>query len=70
MTNRALPPGLRYLLEHHHAADGSHADNTEPTQHLVNPRAENPITHPAVESWVMARVQADAQMRRATEKDQ
>ncbi|HEU5007131.1 MAG TPA: hypothetical protein VFT67_09175 [Jatrophihabitantaceae bacterium] len=62
-----LPAGLRYMVEHGHAADGSHALNTEPTQHLVNPRAENPTRHPAVADWVRGRVQADEQMRSAKE---
>jgi hypothetical protein len=65
MSPRALPPGLRYLLEHGHAADGSHGDNTAPTQHLVNPHAENPTNHDAVASWIRRRVAADAQLRGA-----
>lgn len=64
-TDRALPPGLAYLLEHGHAADGSHAENTEPTQHLVNPPVENPTEHEGVRSWVRSRVAADRQMRDA-----
>ncbi|HZY76433.1 MAG TPA: hypothetical protein VFE40_08945 [Jatrophihabitantaceae bacterium] len=62
-----LPAGLRYMVEHGHAADGSHALNTEPTQHLVNPRAVNPTQHAAVAEWVRRRVQADEQMRSAKE---
>ena len=62
-----LPAGLRYLLQHGHAADGSHGDNTESTQHLVNPPTENPTTNDAVDAWIRGRVQADQQMRSAKE---
>jgi hypothetical protein len=66
-TDNGMPAGLRYMVEHGHAADGSHADNTEPTQHLVNPPAENPTQHDAVAAWIRRRVQADEQMRSAKE---
>jgi hypothetical protein len=66
-TDHDLPAGLRYMVEHGHAADGSHALNTRPTQHLVNPRAVNPTQHASVAEWVRSRVQADEQMRSAKE---
>jgi hypothetical protein len=64
LPERSLPAGLQYLIEHGHAADGSHGDNTEPTQHLVNPPADNPTKHDAVADWMRRRVAADAQMQR------
>jgi hypothetical protein len=65
MPQRALPAGLRYMLEHGHPADGSHGDNLEPTQQLVNPPADNPTTHDAVAGWIRRRVAADPQMQQA-----
>jgi hypothetical protein len=56
------------MIEHGHAADGSHADNTERTQHLVNPPAQNPTRHEAVAGWIRRRVEADRQMRAAREQ--
>jgi hypothetical protein len=60
-----IPPGLRYLIGHGHAADGSHADNSYSTQHLVNPNAHNPTSSETVQRWIHTRVVADAQMRDA-----
>jgi hypothetical protein len=48
---------LAYLVAHGHAADGSHADNTEPTQHLVNPPHYMPTRRDVVDSWVRLRAQ-------------
>ncbi len=54
---RTLPRGLAYLVAHGHAADGSHAENTEPTQHLVNPPHHNPTRRDVVDAWVRLRAQ-------------
>jgi hypothetical protein len=54
---RRLPRGLAYLVAHGHAADGSHAQNTVPTQHLVNPPHHNPTRNDVVDSWVHLRAQ-------------
>lgn len=54
---RNLPRGLAYLVAHGHAADGSHADNTEPTQQLVNPPHQSPTRHEIVDAWVHLRAQ-------------
>jgi hypothetical protein len=70
MSERSIPAGLRYMIEHGHAADGSHADNAERTQHLVNPPAHNPTRHAVVAGWIRARVAADRQMRDAAMRSQ
>jgi hypothetical protein len=54
---RTLPRGLAYLVAHGHAADGSHALNTVPTQHLVNPPHVGPTRNAVVDSWVHLRAQ-------------
>ena len=64
-TNDAMPPGRAYLLEHGRAADGSSGDNTESTQHLVNPPAHNPTENDTVRQWVRRRALGDAQMQQA-----
>ncbi|HET8589481.1 MAG TPA: hypothetical protein VFM01_07590 [Nakamurella sp.] len=56
-SSRTLPRGLAYLVAHGHAADGSHAENTEPTQHLVNPPHHMPTRLDVVDSWVRLRAQ-------------
>lgn len=61
------PAGLAYLVEHGHAADGSHGQNAVPTQHLVNPRAQNPTSDPAVREWIRRRVAADPSMKSAAD---
>ncbi|MFL6164334.1 MAG: hypothetical protein ACJ74U_19205 [Jatrophihabitantaceae bacterium] len=60
-----LPAGLRYLIEHGHAADGSHSDNTESTQGLVNPPHHNPTASDSVHRWMKQRAAADHQMQAA-----
>jgi len=54
---RTVPRGLAYMIAHGHAADGSHGENTEPTQHLVNPPHHNPTRLEVVDSWVRLRAQ-------------
>jgi hypothetical protein len=68
--NSDTPLGLRYLVEHGHAADGSHGENTEPTQQLVNPAVHNPTSSAQVREWIARRVEADDQMRRAHARGQ
>lgn len=63
--NSHTPPGLRYLVEHGHAADGSHGENREPTQQLVNPAVHNPTSSSQVRDWIAGRVAADVQMQQA-----
>ena len=60
-------PGLSYMLNTGRPADGSHGDNTESTQGLVNPRAHNPTSSETVHEWIRARVANDPQMRSAGE---
>ncbi len=67
MSNRSTPPGLNYMVAHGYAADGSHARNTESTQHLVHRQHANPTTHEAVRPWIARRVEADLQMRSTRE---
>jgi len=60
-----LPGGLAYMIENGHPADGSHAENAEPTQQLVNPPHVNSTTNPRVAAWVRHRAKEDAQMQAA-----
>lgn len=64
-TQLGLPAGLAYQVATGQAADGSHGDNTEPTQQLVNPHAVNPTAREAVHDWIRRRVGADQQMQAA-----
>jgi hypothetical protein len=46
-------------------ADGSQGDRQESTQHLVNPRVQNPTSNDAVREWIKERAREDGQMQAA-----
>ena len=67
-----VPPGQAYLVGTGTPADGGHSsdEQTRPgalssAQHLVNPSSENPTARETVHDWIVRRVAADEQMRRA-----
>jgi hypothetical protein len=62
MTER---PGRDFLIRTGQPADGSQADRSHSTQHLVNPREQNPESHAAVRAWVSRRAHDDQQMQTA-----
>jgi hypothetical protein len=58
-------PGRRYLARTGRPADGSQGDSRESTQHLVNPRVQNPTSDGAVHEWIRKRAREDGQMQAA-----
>ncbi|MGI8760252.1 MAG: hypothetical protein ACR2LF_02910 [Jatrophihabitantaceae bacterium] len=60
-----LPAGLVYQLASGLPADGSHGQNAEPTQQLVNPPSVNPTSRDAVHAWVRRHASTDRQMQQA-----
>ena len=55
--------GRQYLIATGQPADGSQGDRHESTQHLVNPRVQNPATDDTVRAWIRRRAHDDTQMQ-------
>jgi hypothetical protein len=68
-----IPAGQVYLVATGTPADGGHSatgtadrpGTLTSSQHLANPPHENPTAREAVHAWILGRVAADGQQRRA-----